>query len=136
MGVSAYLSFPGTCEEALRFYVDCLNGEILAMNAWGTSPMASQMPPGWQDKILHGRIRIADTVLMGSDAPPDRYQAPKGTSLALTVADPAEAERAFNALAQGGTVGMPLQKTFWSERFGMLVDRYGMAWMVNCEATG
>ncbi len=76
---------------------------------------------------------VGDKVLMGSDAPPERYQEPRGFSVSLSVKDPAEAERIFHALADNGTVQMPIQKTFWSVRFGMVVDRFGVPWMVNCE---
>jgi PhnB protein len=95
--------------------------------------MAEQVPPEWRNKVMHVRLALSDKVLMGSDAPPDRYEQPKGFSVSVGVDKPTEAERIFNALAQNGTVQMPLQKTFWAERFGMLVDQFGIPWMVNCE---
>jgi PhnB protein len=82
---------------------------------------------------MHARLVVGDKVLMGSDAPPDRYDAPKGFSVSLSVDDEVEAERIFHALAQDGTVQMQLQETFWAVRFGMLIDRFGIPWMVNCE---
>ena len=97
------------------------------------SPAAEQVPAQWLKKIMHARMTIGEQVLMGSDAPPDRYEAAKGFSISLTVGTPAEAERIFKALASHGTVQMPLEKTFWAARFGMLVDRFGIPWMVNCE---
>jgi len=91
------------------------------------------VPPEWHDKIMHARLTVGDETLMGSDAPPGRYEAMKGFSVTLGIADPADAERIFQALAQGGTVRMPIQPTFWAQRFGMLVDRFGTPWMINCE---
>ena len=91
------------------------------------------MPAEWGKKILHARLVIGDTYLMASDAPPDRYEKPKGFSVSLVLTDPAEAERIFNALAKDGTIQMPLEPTFWAARFGMLVDRFGIPWMINCE---
>ena len=82
---------------------------------------------------MHARLVVGDKVLMGSDAPPEHYEGPKGFSVSLTINDLADAERIFHALAENGTVRMPLQETFWAVRFGMLVDRFGIPWMVNCE---
>ncbi len=96
--------------------------------------MEEQTPPELRDKIIHARCAIADTILMGSDAPPGRYQAPQGFNVSLEFTDIAEAERIFQALADGGTVTMPVQQTFWAARFGMLTDKFGVPWMVNCEA--
>ena len=88
---------------------------------------------GDRDKIMHVHMTVGDQVLMGSDAPPGHFEKPQGFSVSLGIDDPAEAERVFNALAEGAQVTMPLQKTFWADRFGMLVDRYGTPWMVNCQ---
>jgi PhnB protein len=82
---------------------------------------------------MHASLKAAGAVLMGSDAPPDRYKKPEGISVSIHVKEPAEAERIFHALAENGSVQMPIQETFWSVRFGMLVDRFGIPWMVNCE---
>ena len=95
--------------------------------------MAQQVPPDWRSKIIHATLMVGDRVLMGSDAPPEHYEQPKGFSVSLSVDNPKEAERIFNALAEKGTVRMPLQKTFWSPCFGVLVDRFGIPWMVSCE---
>jgi PhnB protein len=97
------------------------------------TPMAEQMPANMCNQIVHARLNVGENVLMGSDAPPDRYSPPQGFSVSLGVDKPADAERIFHALAEKGTVQMPIQKTFWAERFGMLVDRFGIPWMVNCE---
>ena len=95
--------------------------------------MADKVSPEWRGKIIHARMQIGDDVLMGSDAPPEHYEPTKGCSLSISVDDAKEAERIFNALSEKGKVQMPIQQTFWAERFGMLVDRYGIPWMVNCE---
>jgi PhnB protein len=99
----------------------------------GESPMANQVPAERRNQIMHMRMTAAGTVLMGADAPPEYYQKPQGFSVALNFTDPAEAERVFNALAEKGTVQMPLQQTFWAVRFGALVDQFGIPWMINCE---
>jgi PhnB protein len=91
------------------------------------------VPSEWRDKIIHARMTVGDSVLMASDAPPDHYEEPKGFSVNIQVNDPAEAERIFNALAENGKVQMPIAETFWALRFGMLVDRFGIAWIINCE---
>jgi len=133
MHLNPYLTFNGNCEAAFKFYQKCLGGEIVAMIKHGETPMASQTPAGWLDKIIHARLVVDGRVLMGSDAPPDRYEPSKGFSVTISVDQPADAERIFQALSQGATVRMPLQKTFWALRFGMLTDQFGIPWMVNCE---
>jgi PhnB protein len=133
MQLDPYLSFKGDCEAAFRFYAKCLGGKVEGTFTYGQSPMAQQVPPEWSNKLMHARMVIGDRVLMGCDAPPDHYREPSGISLSISVKEAAEAERVFNELVEGGKVQMPLQKTFWSVRFGMLVDRYGIPWMVNCE---
>src|SRR5439155_23361729 len=90
-------------------------------------------PAEWRKKILHARLVVGDAVLMGGDMPPERYESPKGFSVTIGVTEPTEAERIFKALSENGTVTMSLQQTFWAVRFGMLVDRFGIPWMVNCE---
>jgi PhnB protein len=127
-----YLTFDGKCEEAFRFYEKCLSGKILFMMTYRDAPMAELTPPGWGDKIIHATLTVSDEVLQGVDVQPERYQKPQGFSLSLNIDAVAEAERVFNALSEGGTVQMPLQETFWALRFGMLVDRFGIPWMINC----
>jgi PhnB protein len=95
--------------------------------------MAEQGPPEWRNKIMHARLTVGDAVLMGSDSPPDHFEEMKGFYVALNIEAPADAERIFHALAENGTVRMPLQETFWAARFGMLVDQFGVPWMINCE---
>jgi PhnB protein len=133
MQLNPYLTFNGDCEQAFKFYAQALGSKIEMMMTHAESPMADQVPTDWRKKIIHARMTIGDQVLMGSDAPPDRYQKPQGFSVSLSADKTADAERMFKALSSGGTVQMPLQKTFWSAAFGVLVDRFGIPWMVNCE---
>jgi PhnB protein len=133
MELSPYLTFSGECAAAFAFYEKTLGGKIVMMQTHGESPMKDLVPADWQDKILHARLVAGGHALMGSDAPPARYAAPQGVQVSVTVATPAEGERIFNAFAENGKVNMPFQKTFWSAGFGMLVDRFGIPWMVNCE---
>ncbi len=134
MRMNPYLSFKGECEEAFRFYERSLGGRVGELFRYGGSPMAGDVPSDWSDKIMHGSIAIADQMLMGGDVAPDRYEAPRGFSLSLQMADAAEAERIFQDLSTGGTIVVPLAKTFWAERFGMVVDRFGIPWLINCES--
>ncbi|HWI28399.1 MAG TPA: VOC family protein [Stellaceae bacterium] len=133
MQVNPYLSFDGQCEAAFKFYESCLGGRIGAMLSYGETPMAEHMPPEARGRIAHARLMLGNQVLMGGDAPPGRYEPSKGMSVTLGIEGADEAERVFQALAEGGTVTMPLQKTFWALRFGMLVDRFGTPFMINCE---
>lgn len=133
MQINPYLSFNGNCEEAFKFYEQRLGGKIDSIFKFAGSPMEKDVAPEWRNKVLHARLKLGDKVLMGSDATPDRYEPPKGFSMSIETSDPAEADRLFQAMAENGTVKMPIQKTFWASRFGMLVDRFGIPWMVNCE---
>jgi PhnB protein len=133
MKLNSYLTFNGQCEAAFKFYEQCLGGKIVAMVTHAGTPAEEHVPAEWRNKIMHARLVVADEVLMGSDAPPDRYEQSKGFSVTVGVDDPKDAERIFDALAKNGTVKMPIQKTFWAARFGMLVDQFGIPWMVNCE---
>jgi PhnB protein len=132
MQVNPYLTFNGQCEEAFTFYAQCLGGKIESMMHHAGSPAEAQTPPDWLDKILHARLNVGGSILMGSDAPPGNYQSTQGSFAHLAVEDPDEAERVFHAFAEGGRVIMPIGQTFWAKRFGMLVDRFGIPWMVNC----
>ena len=133
MKVNPYLSFNGNCAAAFRFYQKALGGTIPMTMTYGESPMCDQTPPDFRDKIMHTRLIAGDAVLMGSDAPPDRYQKTQGATVALGVDSAEEAERIFHALAENGTVTMPISETFWAVRFGMLTDQFGIPWMINCE---
>lgn len=133
MQLNPYLFFNGQCEAAFKFYEQCLGGKIVAMFSHAGTPAEAQVPANWRDKIMHARMLVGDEALMGSDAPPEHYEQTKGFSVSLSIDDPAQAERVFNALAEKGTVKMPFQRTFWAVGFGMLVDRFGIPWMINCE---
>jgi len=134
MKISPYLLFDGQCEAAFTLYAQTLGGTITFKQTHGESPTASQVAPEWQGKIMHITLSAGDNVIMGSDAPPDHYQKPQGVQVSIGVNDAAEGERIFKALADGGSVTLPFQKTFWSSGFGMLVDRFGTPWMVNTES--
>ena len=133
MKLNPYLVFNGQCEAAFKFYEKCLGGKIVALIPHAGTPAEAHVPPEWRDKIMHVHLQVGDQSLMGSDAPPDRYKAPQGFSVSINIKDPAEAERLFHAFEEGGQVRMPIQPTFWAERFGMVVDRFGIPWMINCE---
>ncbi len=133
MQVDPYLLFNGQCEAAFNFYAQILGGKVEGLTTYADSPMAEHVPPEWRDKVVHARLTIGDKVIMGSDPPPGQYQKQAGFAMTAGAATPAEAERVFDALAENGTVQMPLQQTFWSPSFGMLTDRFGIPWMVNCE---
>ncbi len=128
-----YLSFNGQCEAAFRFYEQRLGATVVSTFTWGTSPDAAQAPAGWADKIAHASIKIGDVMIMGADVPPNRYESPKGFQILLAVDEPAAADRAFEALAENGTIQMPMQQTYWSARFGAVTDRFGIPWSINCE---
>jgi PhnB protein len=132
MQLNPYLNFNGQCEAAFKFYEECFGGKIQTLMTWGDSPMADQVPTEWREKIIHTSLIVGDTGLLGTDAPPDSYEKPRGFSVTIQIEDAAEGERIFNLLAENGMVQMPFQQTFWANGFGMLVDRFGIPWMVNC----
>ena len=133
MQVNPYLSFKGDCEAAFEFYAKCLGGELGAMFRYAGSPLANQVPADWQDKVMHGSVLVGEQVLMGGDVAPGSYEEPKGFSLSIQIKSTAEAERIFHELGNDGRVVLPLEKTFWAARFGMVVDRFGIPWLINCE---
>ena len=133
MHLSPYLSFKGQCKTAFKFYEQCLGGTIKAMMPYEGSPMAEEVPAEWHEKIMHAEFALGDQVLMGSDCTPDQYEAPKGVSMLISLTDLAEAERTFQALAENGSIQMPLQKTFWAALFGIVTDQFGISWMINCD---
>ena len=134
LNLNTHLNFNGQCAEAFKFYEQLLGGKITFSMTWGEMPGgADQFPAELHKRIMHSSISIGDGTLMGADSPPDRYQKPRGMNVSLHFKNAAESERIFNALAEGGEVQMPFQKTFWSPGFGMCVDRFGIPWMVNTE---
>jgi PhnB protein len=136
MQLNPYLTFDGKCEDAFKFYAQVLGGKIEAMIPHEGTPAADHVPAEWRKKIMHARLSAGDWVLMASDAPPGHQEPMKGFSVSINVDAPADADRIFRALADKGTVRMPIQETFWAHRFGMLVDRFGTPWMVNCQKAG
>ncbi len=136
MQSNTYLYFNGECKTAFEFYEQCLGGKIVEMMTYGDAPMDSPMSEPasieWRKKIMHINLTVGSIVLMGSDAPPDYFEKPQGFYVNLQFDDVAEAERVFNALAENGTVRMPFQETFWAKRFAMLIDRFDIPWMINC----
>lgn len=135
MKIHPYLNFNGQCEEAFRLYERCLGGKIGFMMPYKGTPMAGHMPENWDDKILHAALTVDGEMILGSDAPPDRYEKPQSTYVSLQIDTVEETDRIFNELSAGGSIVMPIQKTFWADRFGMFTDRFGTPWMVNCEGS-
>ena len=133
MQLNPYLFFNGKCEAAFRFYEKVLGGKIVAMLTHEETPIADQVAPEMRKQIIHARLMVGDKVLMGSDAQADRYNEAKGFSVSLGVDTPAEAERIFAGLAKNGTIRMPMEETFFAQKFGMLADQYGIPWMIICE---
>ena len=138
MQINPYLQFPGTCEEAFRFYEKQLGGKIDAMMPHtGLSEenrKRMHMPEGWDKKIMHAHMTVAGTSIMASDLPPSSYKTPQGFWVVLNVTTVEEAERLYGALKEGGSVYMELQQTFFAQRHGSVFDRFGIPWMINCMA--
>ncbi len=132
MQTQVHLNFKGDCEDALKFYEKALGAKRTFSVTWAESPMAKDAPKGWDKKIMHATIKIGDAEVMAADSPPGRYEQPSGFAMSLNVATPKEADRVFTALSEGGKVTMPLEETFWAQSFGMMTDKFGVPWMVNC----
>ena len=130
MQVQPYLFFDGRCEEALEFYKSTLGAKVEMLMRFKDSPEPTMAPPDAGEKVMHASLRIGDTTVMASDGRCGGRPSFAGFALSLNVADEAEAERRFAALADGGQVQMPLAKTFFSPRFGMVADRFGVPWMI------
>ena len=132
--VQPYLFFNGRCEEAVEFYKKALGAEVLMMMRQNESPEPpppGMVPPGFENKIMHVSMRIGQTTVMASDGCSAEKPEFEGFSLSLAVSTPAEVDQYFNALAKGGKIEMPLAKTFWSPRFGMVTDKFGVGWMIT-----
>ena len=132
MQVNPYLFYNGNCEAAFKYYEKALGAKIEAMMTHEAAPESVPTLPNWKKKIMHAKISLDGGALMASDVPPDHFRQPQGFAVSLTVQDPADGERKFKALAEGGTVNMPYSPTFWAKGFGMCVDQFGTHWMVNC----
>jgi PhnB protein len=131
MRLDIYLNYPGHCEEAFRFYEQHLGGKITGVSRHGEQPGGSDLPAEWKGKILHARIEIGNTVLMGADIP--SAEPMRSAYLTLSVDSAEEAERLYALLSDGGQVFMKMEETFFASRFGMLRDRFGTSWMILCE---
>ena len=134
MHIEPYLFFEGRCAEAVEFYRDALGAEVTMLMRYKDSPEPAppgKLPPGSEDKVMHASLRIGDTTVMASDGFSSGRPSFQGFSLSITVPDEARADKMFAALADRGQVQMPMGKTFWSPRFGMLTDRFGVGWMIG-----
>lgn len=132
MEANIHLTFKGQCEEAFNFYQDVFGGKITLMLSYGNSPDGVRTPPEWKDKIVHANLEIGNTEISGVDILPEDYQPPQGFFALLEVEGASQTKQIFEALSKDGTIKMPLQKTFWSAYFGVVVDRFGIPWEINC----
>ena len=130
MQLHTYLNYGGNCEQAFRFYEQHLGGKITMMMRHGDQPNTSGVSPEWKNAILHARINIGGTELLGADIPPDRFQPIRSAYLSLTVSSIEEAERIYALLSNGGQIFMPMEETFFAYRFAMLRDQFGTSWML------
>lgn len=134
--LDAYLFFDGTCADAMRFYERVFRGKLEMMQTYGESPAATDVSPEKHDRIMHARLDLDGRALMASDAvSEDPFEGIRGFALSMNYESVDEAQRVFTELGDGGTVQMPLQKTFWAAAFGMLVDKFGTPWMINVNET-
>jgi PhnB protein len=130
MKLNTYLNYGGNCAEAFKFYEKHLGGKIISMMTFDQAPDPSQIPPGAGKGVLHARLELGGTVLMGSDVPGGRHQPMRSAYLSLSVESSAAAERIHALLAEGGEIFMPMAETFFAFRFSMLRDRFGTSWMI------
>lgn len=130
MAMTAHLSYSGRCREAFDFYAELFGGEV-TMLAYRDTPMGKDLPPEWSEKIVHATLLFDGGELAGSDVQSDYYRRPQGFSVLVDVEGVEKARRTFAALAEGGSVAMPIQETFWSPAFGVLTDRFGIPWEIN-----
>jgi PhnB protein len=130
MQLHTYLNYGGNCEQAFRFYEQHLGGTITMMMKHGDAPVPGNVPPEWKNAVLHARMNIGGTELLGADIPPDRFQPIRSAYLSLTVDSNAEADRIYALLTDGGQIFMPMDETFFAHRFAMFRDRFGTSWML------
>lgn len=133
MRISPHLCFDGQCREAMHLYREVLGGALQTMLTYGESPTASSIDPRWHDRIVHATLVLGVIELTGVDVLPGSYQRPQGFFVTLTVAGIARAREVFMALAEGGTITLPFEKTFWSPGFGVLTDRFSIPWEINTD---
>lgn len=132
MNFSPYLNFNGNCKEAFEFYAKVLGGEILFMSTFAEAPPEADVSPEIGDMVMHAQLKVGEQIFMASDAP-NEYKPAQGMHITIGVDTPEEAERIYAALSEGGAISMPMEETFWAQRFGMFTDRFGTPWMVNCD---
>jgi len=130
MKLHTYLNYGGNCEQAFRFYEQHLGGKITMMMTHGQMPNPENVPPDWKDKVLHARITLGGTELLGADIPTDRFQPMRSAYLSLSLDSIEEAERIYALLSDGGQIFMPMEETFFAFRFAMLRDKFGTSWML------
>jgi PhnB protein len=130
MKLYTYLNYGGNCRQAFEFYAEHLGGKITAITTHGEQPAANAVPDGWKDAVLHARIDLGGTTVLGADIPPDRFQPMRSAYLTLMLDSVAEAERIYALLTEGGQVFMKMEETFFASRFAMLRDRFGTSWML------
>jgi len=130
MKLYTYLNYGGNCRQAFEFYAAHLGGRITMLTTHGEQPEANKVPPEWKNAVLHARIEIGDTILLGADIPPERFQPIRSAYLSLMVDSVDEAERIYALLTEGGQIFMPMEETFFAHRFAMFRDRFGTSWML------
>ena len=130
MQLHTYLNYGGNCEEAFKFYAKHLGGKITMLMRHGEQPDGHNVPAEWARAVLHARMNLGETELLGADIPPDRFQPIRSAYLSLTLGSDQEADRVFALLSEGGQIFMPMQETFYASRFAMLRDRFGTSWML------
>ena len=136
MKLYVYLNYGGNCEQAFRFYEQNLGGKITMITRHGEQPNPANVPADRKNAVLHARLEIGETVVMGADMPPDRFQPMRSAYLTLILESAAEAERLYALLSEGGQIFMKMEKTFFANRFAMLRDRFGTSWMLLHEPLG
>jgi PhnB protein len=130
MQLYTYLNYGGNCRQAFEFYAAQLGGRITMLTTHGEQPEARSVPPEWRQAVLHARLELGGTVVLGADVPPDRFQPMRSAYLTLMLASVDEAERTYALLTEGGEIFMPMAETFFAHRFAMLRDRFGTSWML------
>ena len=136
MQLNTYVNYGGNCEQAFRFYEEHLGGKILMLMRHGEQPGASNVAPEWKNAVLHARMTLGGTDLLGADIPPDRFQPMRSAYLTLSVDSIGEAEKVYDLLKDGGQIFMKMEETFFASRFAMLRDRFGTSWMILGPRTG
>ncbi|WP_438864083.1 VOC family protein [Neptunicella sp.] len=132
MSLSIHINFNGQCQEAFEFYAEHLHGTIGTMLSYKNSPVSATQPADWQNKIVHANILIKDIELAGADVKPEQYQQPTGFNLLLGCSSENEVNTMFDLLSAGGQVILAPQTTFWSARYAIVIDRFGVPWKLNC----